>query len=82
MMESCRGRKYCALPVLVLDVVALEDDPAPELPARVTGWEVGVLLDDEAKNHAKMDLLTGLSGFSSNIRPLSRMCLIPRASGP
>ena len=58
---------------MISNTVALEDNAALELPRSVALRHFGVLFDGDAEEVSEVDEFVVVSGFASNIRPLSHV---------
>ena len=65
-------------PVLVLHLVALEDQTTFVFPVGVTGGELGVFLDHDAENTSDMGLVTFLPSLIRQVLPLPYSLWVPR----
>jgi len=80
-LHSCRTTreilKHGDFPVLVFDLISLEDDTSFILSSRITERKLGALLDAYIKDTTDVHLGTCLSRLSCHVRPFTDAPLIP-----
>ena len=69
--------EHRGLPVLVGHAIALEYNPPLKLPFRMMEREFRVLLDTNAEKVSEVNFAISLSGFASNVGPLTNLVLVP-----